>query len=227
MRTARGVEEGREDQMQGSGWYPSPCIFSVIPGTVNKEECCSSKSVTKMANPVPPKGMTTPKGKVPEASTKKTVAALPAKESTLGQAKAKIAKAVLAQGQSSEPAARGATVGPPTIKETVGGATTDQQAAAATKTTPHQTTSAEAVGETEPVPTPPASYADKSGTEAPPVPGTTAQQSPGQLIESLNTLELSSGAQVKPTTPGKRVERGKNWPLGAREMAQRLLFQKS
>ncbi|XP_050997141.1 histone deacetylase 6 [Acomys russatus] len=186
---------------------------------VNQEECCSSKSVTKTANPVPAKGMTTSKGRVLEPSMRETIATIPAKESTLGQAKAKILKA---QDQSSEPAARGATVDLPTTKEPLGGATMDQHAsAAATETICNQTTSEEAVGETEPIPTPPASYEDKHGIGAPPVQGTTAQQSP-DLIESLSTLKLSSGTQEAPESeeglPGEAAR-------GGQEMNSLMLTQ--
>ncbi|XP_055453462.1 histone deacetylase 6 isoform X1 [Psammomys obesus] len=166
------------------------------------EECSSSKAVIKLlrtANPVSPTGMTTPKGKVPEANTRTTTAVSLAKESTLSQAKSNTAKEVLAQGQSSEQAARVNTWDPMTSEETVGGATMDQHAsAAATKTIPNQTTSEEAVGETEPIPTPPASDEVKQSTGASPVQGATAQQTLDQLTKSLGTLELSSGAQEVP-----------------------------
>lgn len=129
----------------------------------------------------------------------------PVKESTLGQAKSKTTKAVLAQGQSSEQVGQVATLDPATTEETVGGATMDQHASpVATKTIPKQTTSEEAVGETEPIPTPPASDEVKQSTGTSPVQGATAQQALDQLTECLSTLELSSGIQVKPTTPGQR-----------------------
>lgn len=175
----------------------------------DKEECSSSRLVIKKlpptASPVSAKGMTTPQGKVSEESMTETIAALPAKESTLGQAKSKTAKAVLAQGQSSEQAVKGTTLDLDTSKETVGGATTDQWAsAAAPENFPNQTTSSEeAVGKTEP--TPPASYTNKQTTGASPLQGVTAQQS--LQLGVLSTLELSREAEVKPTRSGKRVER--------------------
>jgi histone deacetylase 6 len=173
----------------------------------DKEECSSSRLVIKKlpptASPVSAKEMTTPKGKVPEESVRKTIAALPGKESTLGQAKSKMAKAVLAQGQSSEQAAKGTTLDLATSKETVGGATTDLWAsAAAPENFPNQTTSVEALGETEP--TPPASHTNKQTTGASPLQGVTAQQS--LQLGVLSTLELSREAEVKSTTSGKEVE---------------------
>ncbi|OBS81149.1 hypothetical protein A6R68_20671, partial [Neotoma lepida] len=167
------------------------------------EECSSSKPVIKKlpkaTNPVSAKGMSTPKGKVPEAGLRKTTTALPAKESTLGHTKSKTAKAVLVQGQASERAATGATPDQATSKETVGGTTMDQQASAATtRDVPNQSTSEEAVGETEPIGIPPASCADEQTTEASPMQGATAQQSPDQLTGNLSSLELSSGAQEAP-----------------------------
>ena len=79
-----------------------------------------------------------------------------------------MAKAVLAQGQSSEQAAKGTTLDLATSKETVGGATTDLWAsAAAPENFPNQTTSVEALGETEP--TPPASHTNKQTTGASPL----------------------------------------------------------
>lgn len=103
----------------------------------DKEECLSSKPVIKKlpkaTNPVSPMGTATPSGKVPEAGMRKTAAAASAKESTLGHTKSKTAKAVLAQGQSSEQAARGASLDQATSKETsVGGTTMDQHASAET-----------------------------------------------------------------------------------------------
>ncbi|NP_001398541.1 histone deacetylase 6 isoform 4 [Mus musculus] len=162
----------------------------------DKEECSSSRLVIKKlpptASPVSAKEMTTPKGKVPEESVRKTIAALPGKESTLGQAKSKMAKAVLAQGQSSEQAAKGTTLDLATSKETVGGATTDLWAsAAAPENFPNQTTSVEALGETEP--TPPASHTNKQTTGASPLQGVTAQQS--LQLGVLSTLELSREAE--------------------------------
>lgn len=162
----------------------------------DKEECSSSRLVIKKlpptASPVSAKEMTTPKGKVPEESVRKTIAALPGKESTLGQAKSKMAKAVLAQGQSSEQAAKGTTLDLATSKETVGGATTDLWAsAAAPENFPNQTTSVEALGETEP--TPPASHTNKQTTGASPLQGVTAQQS--LQLGVLSALELSREAE--------------------------------
>lgn len=177
----------------------------------DKEECPSSKPVIKKlpkaTNPVSPKGMATPSGKVPEAGMRKTAAAASAKESTLGHTKSKTAKAVLAQGQSSEQAARGASLDQATSKETsVGGTAMDQHASAeTTKNSPSQNTFKDPVGETEPIQTPLASCADKQTTEASPVQGATAQQSPDQLTESLSTLKLNSAALVNSATPGKRV----------------------
>nr|XP_048317319.1 histone deacetylase 6 isoform X3 [Myodes glareolus] len=164
----------------------------------DKEECPSSKPVIKKlpkaTNPVSPKGTATPSGKVPEAGMRKTAAA--AKESTLGHSKSKTAKAVLAQGQSSEQAAREASLDQATSKETsVGGTAMDQHASAeTTKNSPSQNTFEDPVGETEPIQTPLASCADKQTTEASPVQGATAQQSPDQLTESLSTLKLNSAA---------------------------------
>lgn len=176
----------------------------------DKEECSSSRLVIKKlpqsASPVSAKGMTTPKGKVLEAGMRKPTTALPTKESTLGQAKAKTAKALLAQGQSSEQAAKGTTLGLATSKDTVGGATTDQCASvAATENSDNQTMSEEAAsGETESFGTSPASNASKQTTGASPLHGAAAQQSPKLGLSS--TLELSSEAQVKATKPGKLLE---------------------
>lgn len=165
----------------------------------DKEECSSSRLVIKKlpqsASPVSAKGMTTPKGKVLEAGMRKPTAALPTKESTLGQAKAKTAKALLAQGQSSEQAAKGTTLDLATSKDTVGGATTDQCASvAATENSANQTTSEEeASGETESFGTSPASNASKQTTGASPLHGAAAQRSPELGLSS--TLELSNEAQ--------------------------------
>ncbi|XP_059108968.1 histone deacetylase 6 isoform X3 [Peromyscus eremicus] len=149
----------------------------------DREECSSSKPVIKKlpkaTSPLSAKGTTTPKGKVPEAGLRKTT--LSAKECTLGHTRSKTAKAVLVQGQSPEQAASGAPPDQATSKETEGGTTMDQHASAATTNVPTQTTSEEAMGEeTEPIGTPLASCADKEGTEASPVQGATAQQSPEQ-----------------------------------------------
>lgn len=160
-----------------------------------------------MTNPVSAKGTTTPKGKVPEAGLRKTTSALSAKECTLGHTKSKSAKAVLVQGPSPEQAASAAPPDQATSKETEGGATVDQHASAATTDVPNQTASEEAVGdEAEPVGSPLASCAaDKESVQ-----GAAAQQSPEQPTGSLSSLELSSGAQVKPATPGRRVERARS-----------------
>ncbi|XP_038172556.1 histone deacetylase 6 isoform X2 [Arvicola amphibius] len=166
----------------------------------DKEECPSSKPVTKKlpkaTNPVSAKGRATPSGKGPEAGMRKTAAAASAKESLLGHTKSKTAKAMLAQGQSSEQAARGASLDQATSKETsVGGTTMDQHASAeTTKNSPNQNTVEDPVGETEPIRTPQASCADKRSIEASPVQGATAQQSPDQLTGSFSTLKLNSAA---------------------------------
>lgn len=164
----------------------------------DKEECSSSRLVIKKlpqsASPVSAKGMTTPKGKVLEAGPRKPTAALPTKESPLGQAKSKTAKAVLTQGQSSEQAAKGTTLDLATSKDTVGGATTDQCASvAAVENLANQTTSEEASGETESVGTSPASNASKQTMGASPLQGAMAQQSPELGV--FSTLEISSEAQ--------------------------------
>ncbi|XP_075812764.1 protein deacetylase HDAC6 isoform X2 [Microtus pennsylvanicus] len=169
----------------------------------DKEECPSSKPVIKKlpkaTNPVSAKGTATPSGKGPEAGMRKTAAAASAKESPLGHTKSKTAKAVLAQGQSSEQAARGASLDQAISKETsVRGTTMDQHASAETiKNTPNQNTVEDPVGETEPIRTPQASCADKQTTEATPVQGATAQQSPdpvSSLSGRLSTLKLNSAA---------------------------------
>lgn len=169
----------------------------------DKEECSSSRLVIKKlpptASPVAAKGMSTPKGKA-----QKITAASPRKESTPGKAKSKTAKAVLAQGQSSEQAAKRTTLDLATWKETMGGATTDQCAsAAATENLAKRTTSKNAAGGTGP--TPPASHASKpSTTGASPRQSATAPKS--LEFGFLRTLELSSETQVKPSKPGKRAE---------------------
>ncbi|XP_052027092.1 histone deacetylase 6 isoform X1 [Apodemus sylvaticus] len=170
----------------------------------DKEECSSSrlvlKTLSRTASPVSAKGMTTPKGRGPDASPRKATAAFPVKEAALGQAKAKTVQAVLAQGQSSEQAAVGTTLDLATSKETVGGAPAEQCASAATaEKLPQQSTSeAGEAGETEPAP--PASWANKqtagAGAGASPLQGATAQQS--LKLGVLSPLKLSSEAEEAP-----------------------------
>lgn len=197
-------------EVRDGGWGRAHCyVFPIVPEMEDKEECCSSRLVLKMlprsASPLSAKGMATPKGRVPDASPRKATAALPAKEADVGQAKAKTAQAVLAQGQSSEQAAVGTTLGLATSKETVRGATRDQCAsAAAAESLPHQSTSEAAMREIKSAP--PASHGNKQTAGTSPLQGATAQQALG--LRALSPLELSSEAEVNPPPRLGRGQKG-------------------